>query len=78
MTLASLGLGMYGEHVLAGGIRAAIGESYVSQWLVLHGFAGSARTLLRFFPDASAPDLPGHGRSPDATSWDDALALANQ
>jgi len=42
VTLASLGLGMYGEHVLAGGIRTAIGESYVSQWLMLHGFASAA------------------------------------
>jgi CBS domain containing-hemolysin-like protein len=42
VTLASLGLGMYGEHVLAGGIRGAIGESYLSQWLVLHGFASAA------------------------------------
>jgi len=41
--------------------------------LVLHGFAGSARTLLRFFPDSAAPDLPGHGSAPDAASWEDAL-----
>jgi 2-succinyl-6-hydroxy-2,4-cyclohexadiene-1-carboxylate synthase len=41
--------------------------------VVLHGFAGSAKPLLRFFPEAQAPSLPGHARSPDATSWDDAL-----
>jgi 2-succinyl-6-hydroxy-2,4-cyclohexadiene-1-carboxylate synthase len=42
--------------------------------LVLHGFAGSPRTLARFFADTEAPDLPGHGGAADATSWDDALA----
>jgi 2-succinyl-6-hydroxy-2,4-cyclohexadiene-1-carboxylate synthase len=41
--------------------------------VVLHGFAGSAKTLLRFFPGASAPELPGHGTAPDATSWEEAL-----
>lgn len=41
--------------------------------LVLHGFAGSPRPLSRFFPEASAPELPGHGSAPDATSWNDAL-----
>jgi 2-succinyl-6-hydroxy-2,4-cyclohexadiene-1-carboxylate synthase len=42
--------------------------------LVLHGFAGSPRVIARFFPDPDAPDLPGHGRAPDAISWEDALA----
>jgi len=42
--------------------------------LVLHGFAGSGRTLLRYFPEeAVAPDLPGHGSAADATSWEAAL-----
>jgi len=40
---------------------------------VLHGFAGSARPLLRFFPGAVTPDLPGHRSAPDAISWEDAL-----
>ncbi len=45
--------------------------------IVLHGFAGSARSLLPFFADAGAPELPGHGDAPDATSWSAALeALA--
>jgi 2-succinyl-6-hydroxy-2,4-cyclohexadiene-1-carboxylate synthase len=43
--------------------------------LVLHGFAGSARTLAPFFPAAETPDLPGHGSALDATSWEDALAV---
>jgi 2-succinyl-6-hydroxy-2,4-cyclohexadiene-1-carboxylate synthase len=41
--------------------------------VVLHGFAGSAGTLLRFFPEAIAPDLPGHGSATDAISWENAL-----
>jgi 2-succinyl-6-hydroxy-2,4-cyclohexadiene-1-carboxylate synthase len=41
--------------------------------VVLHGFAGSAKALLRFFPGAAAPELPGHGAAPDATSWEEAL-----
>ena len=40
---------------------------------MLHGFAGSAKALLRFFPGAAAPELPGHGAAPDATSWEAAL-----
>ena len=42
--------------------------------LLLHGFAGSPRTLARFLPEAEAPDLPGHCGAADATSWNDALA----
>jgi 2-succinyl-6-hydroxy-2,4-cyclohexadiene-1-carboxylate synthase len=41
--------------------------------VVLHGFAGSATALLRFFPGAAAPELPGHGRSRDAASWEAAV-----
>ena len=47
--------------------------------VLLHGFtgAGSAfdhlrETLGERFR-VTAPDLPGHGKSPDATGWDDAL-----
>ena len=42
--------------------------------LVLHGFAGSPAAFARFFPDAGAPCLPGHGSAPDVSSWEDALA----
>ena len=41
---------------------------------MLHGFAGSARPLLRFLPGALAPDLPGHRSAPDATSWEEVAA----
>jgi 2-succinyl-6-hydroxy-2,4-cyclohexadiene-1-carboxylate synthase len=46
---------------------------------LLHGFTGSGRSFdhLRERLDARfhlvAPDLPGHGTSPDATGWYDAL-----
>ena len=46
---------------------------------LLHGFTGTGRSFdhLRDRLDATfrvlAPDLPGHGSSPDATGWDDAL-----
>ena len=46
---------------------------------LLHGFTGSGRSFdhLRDRLDARfrviAPDLPGHGASPDATGWDDAV-----
>jgi 2-succinyl-6-hydroxy-2,4-cyclohexadiene-1-carboxylate synthase len=46
---------------------------------LLHGFTGSGRSFdhLRDRLDERfqviAPDLPGHGASPDATGWDDAL-----
>jgi len=42
--------------------------------LMLHGFAGTPKAFARFFADAEAPDLPGHGRARDAISWEDALA----
>ena len=59
VTLASLGLGMYGEHVLAGGIRALIGESSVSQWLVVHGFASAgAIAILTYFHIVLGEMLP--------------------
>ena len=39
ITLASLGLGMYGEHVVADWILRAIGHSTWAEWLAVHGFA---------------------------------------
>ncbi|HTM25961.1 MAG TPA: hemolysin family protein [Vicinamibacterales bacterium] len=39
ITLASLGLGMYGEHVVAGWLLSALGSSTWAQWLAAHGFA---------------------------------------
>src|SRR5205085_8097850 len=42
--------------------------------LVLHGFTGKARPVVRFFgAPVEGPDLPGHGSALDATSWEDAL-----
>jgi 2-succinyl-6-hydroxy-2,4-cyclohexadiene-1-carboxylate synthase len=40
---------------------------------VLHGFAGGPRAFASFFPGAQAPELPGHGSAPDASSWEEAV-----
>ncbi|HET7695402.1 MAG TPA: hemolysin family protein [Vicinamibacterales bacterium] len=39
ITVASLGLGMYGEHVVADWLRERFGHGGVATWLVAHGFA---------------------------------------
>jgi CBS domain containing-hemolysin-like protein len=39
ITVASLGLGMYGEHALADGLYRLLGESGAPAWLVSHGLA---------------------------------------
>ena len=50
ITVASLGLGMYGEHVLADGIFSLIGGSGLPQWLVSHGVASVvAVAILTYF-----------------------------
>ena len=50
ITVASLGLGMYGEHVLADGLYRLFGESGLPQWLVSHGIASVvAVAILTYF-----------------------------
>ncbi len=50
ITLASLGLGMYGEHVLADGIYHLLGSRGVPAWLVSHGLASTlAVAILTYF-----------------------------
>jgi CBS domain containing-hemolysin-like protein len=50
ITVASLGLGMYGEHVLADGIYHAIGSTNAPAWLLSHGLASVlAITILTYF-----------------------------
>jgi CBS domain containing-hemolysin-like protein len=50
ITLASLGLGMYGEHVLADAIYHALGTSGAPAWLVSHGLASVvAVAILTYF-----------------------------
>src|SRR6187431_553042 len=39
ITVASLGLGMYGEHAVAEWLLEAIGHSAWAVWLAAHGFA---------------------------------------
>jgi CBS domain containing-hemolysin-like protein len=50
ITLASLGLGMYGEHRLADAIYRALGEAGTAEWLVSHALASAlAVSLLTYF-----------------------------
>jgi CBS domain containing-hemolysin-like protein len=50
ITVASLGLGMYGEHVLAEWIREAIGRGTWATWLAAHGIASVlAVAILTYF-----------------------------
>jgi magnesium and cobalt exporter, CNNM family len=50
VTLASLGLGMYGEHAVARAIVEALGDSGWAIWLVAHGFASAASVaILTYF-----------------------------
>ena len=50
ITVASLGLGMYGEHVLADGLYSLLGGHGLPQWLVSHGVASTvAVAILTYF-----------------------------
>src|SRR5438552_2624104 len=50
ITVASLGLGMYGEHVIADWILEALGGSTWALWLAAHGFASIvAVAVLTYF-----------------------------
>jgi CBS domain containing-hemolysin-like protein len=59
ITVASLGLGMYGEHVVAEWILDAIGDSTWAQWLAAHGFASIvAVSILTYFHIVIGEMLP--------------------
>jgi len=50
VTVASLGLGMYGEHVLADGLYEVLGGHGLPQWLASHGLASTvAVAILTYF-----------------------------
>ena len=50
ITVASLGLGMYGEHVVADWLSEQLGDGRVATWLVAHGFASVlAVAILTYF-----------------------------
>jgi CBS domain containing-hemolysin-like protein len=50
ITVASLGLGMYGEHVLADAIYGSLGSTGLPAWLVSHGVASvTAVGILTYF-----------------------------
>ena len=71
ITVASLGLGMYGEHVVADWILDLIGHSTWAEWLAAHGFASVvAVSILTYFhivigemPDDVATAVPVPGAS---------------
>lgn len=59
ITVASLGLGMYGEHVVADWILDAIGDSTWARWLAAHGFASVvAVSILTYFHIVIGEMLP--------------------
>ena len=59
ITLASLGLGMYGEHVVADWILEVLGDSTWADWLAAHGFASiAAVSLLTYFHIVIGEMLP--------------------
>jgi CBS domain containing-hemolysin-like protein len=59
ITIASLGLGMYGEHVVADWILEALGGSTWARWLAAHGFASVvAVAVLTYFHIVIGEMLP--------------------
>jgi CBS domain containing-hemolysin-like protein len=59
ITVASLGLGMYGEHVLANWILGIIGQSTSAEWLAAHGFSSVvAISILTYFHIVLGEMLP--------------------
>src|SRR5262249_43791198 len=59
ITVASLGLGMYGEHALAGWILARLGPGGWGRWLAAHGFASAAAVaILTYFHIVLGEMLP--------------------
>jgi len=59
VTLASLGLGMYGEHAVARAILDLLGDSGWAVWLAAHGFASiTAVAILTYFHIVLGEMLP--------------------
>jgi CBS domain containing-hemolysin-like protein len=59
ITVASLGLGMYGEHVVAEWVLETIGHSTWAAWLAAHGFASvAAISILTYFHIVIGEMLP--------------------
>jgi CBS domain containing-hemolysin-like protein len=59
ITVASLGLGMYGEHVLAAWVLNALGHATWAEWLAAHGFASIvAVAVLTYFHIVLGEMLP--------------------
>jgi len=59
ITVASLGLGMYGEHKMAERVLESIGHSSMAEWLAAHGFASAiAIAILTYFHIVLGEMLP--------------------
>jgi CBS domain containing-hemolysin-like protein len=59
ITVASLGLGMYGEHVVAEWIHGWLGHGPVAAWLLAHGFASVlAVAILTYFHVVAGEMIP--------------------
>src|SRR4051812_9585285 len=59
ITVASLGLGMYGEHALADWVLARLGSGGWGRWLAAHGFASiTAIAVLTYFHIVLGEMLP--------------------
>jgi CBS domain containing-hemolysin-like protein len=59
ITVASLGLGMYGEHVVAEWIHDRLGHGPVATWLLAHGFASVlAVAILTYFHVVAGEMIP--------------------
>ena len=59
ITVASLGLGMYGEHKIADWVLATMGQSTWATWLAAHGFASIAAIgILTYFHIVLGEMLP--------------------
>ena len=59
ITVASLGLGMYGEHVVAEWIHHRLGHGPVATWLLAHGFASVlAVAILTYFHVVAGEMIP--------------------
>jgi CBS domain containing-hemolysin-like protein len=59
ITIASLGLGMYGEHVIAEWILHSLSEATWAQWLLAHGLASvTAIAILTYFHIVLGEMLP--------------------
>ena len=63
ITVASLGLGMYGEHVVADWVLHRLGHDEASSWLAGHGFASVVAVAIRIRAARSDRKAEHHTRN---------------